>query len=507
VRALRALCFGLFSVVACVQVKPYGQVLVVVDTDAPVARLISRLRIDLYSPDAKRRYDSRTFSLLSADLCPATFTGYAADDAPQGSVLVRLRAYAAGRERPYQGECFAPRPSGGELGAKPDDPYPLGPCTPSRLLDAKGNDITPLLEPIPAVTIDRLALVSVSPSTMGSAYLILRGSCFGTMADLTNRLTCVDTENARVPVARAPIDSSGPLVSAGKNFGDAPCNAPVRAESGLLDEEVCIPGGAFLFGNLDIKGSTGDDNGTPEHVAVISPFRLDRWEVTVNRWRSTPFQNPDPSSPVDDPNFNAATDPFGSDLGRLCTYSTMRDPKRDSLPLNCVSRLAASAFCQSLGGDLPTEAQWEYVAQAVNRPSKTKYATGDGIPDCKGGVWGRVNAGILLSCTSLGLGPASETDPSADMSPFAGANGHGVMNLLGGVAEYVLDSFRPLSSNCWAQAPLVDPACVDPSSTSTAFRGGSYFVFLGNLFAGIRFQRTLDNTSVAVGFRCARPAR
>ena len=68
----------------------------------------------------------------------------------------------------------------------------------------------PATEPLPTLTIDRLALVHVEPGMVGNAVVVLRAVCIGTMADIgdfTRLATCVDHENETVTPAQTAIDS------------------------------------------------------------------------------------------------------------------------------------------------------------------------------------------------------------------------------------------------------------------------------------------------------------
>src|SRR5258706_15454850 len=81
---------------------PLGEVVVAVDTDAPVPELVSRLRVDFFDKDGKW-FDSR--DVLRADIrdWPAAFSVYG-DDQQEKELVLRLRGYREGRTRRYEGE-------------------------------------------------------------------------------------------------------------------------------------------------------------------------------------------------------------------------------------------------------------------------------------------------------------------------------------------------------------------------------------------------------------------
>jgi formylglycine-generating enzyme required for sulfatase activity len=127
---------------------------------------------------------------------------------------------------------------------------------------------------------------------------------------------------------------------------------------------------------------------TPEHLATIAPFALDRYEVTVSRfrqfvnsydvWRSShPVvgEGAHPSAPNTGWGQSwtpAVTDlpANGSDLKALIACdpayqtwsSSVGTDLSETYPINCINWYVAFAFCIWDGGRLPTEAEWEYTA-------------------------------------------------------------------------------------------------------------------------------------------------
>src|ERR1051326_3318748 len=90
--------------------------------------------------------------------------------------------------------------------------------------------------------------------------------------------TCIDTENARVDVVDEVLDANlsvapaSSLVGTFANSFALPCR-PSRSATGgdLHDDEVCVPGGLFVFGSED--GATGtvlDD--APVRIAAVPSF-------------------------------------------------------------------------------------------------------------------------------------------------------------------------------------------------------------------------------------------
>jgi len=103
--------FSLFAVavlltMAC-QPPPFGEVLLVVDTDVSVPRFVDRLRLDFYATDGTW-YDSREVSTEAADW-PLSLSVYTDEHAGKHA-RIRLRAYIGDGTRSYRGEQPLPAP-------------------------------------------------------------------------------------------------------------------------------------------------------------------------------------------------------------------------------------------------------------------------------------------------------------------------------------------------------------------------------------------------------------
>ena len=366
-------------------------------------------------------------------------------------------------------------------------------------LSADGVDGTPRQEPQPLVTIDRLALITLEPGRKQSASIVLHTACGGQMAKLSAAAsdaapvlaeaeTCIDTEGARVPVVaeeQAPFTELARSTRVGAAAQSEACPEPASAHGA-----VCIPAGAFVFGSPHYAPYPVGT--TPERFALMSRYWLDETEVTVGRWRAAlarGFESPT-FSPFDN---DKPLDPEPDNYYRHCTFSLSAQPageNREDYPLNCIDLDAARAFCQFHGGDLPTEAQWQYAA--------TKAGRSDEIDDyC-------VQAGPCLG----GLAnPVAVTDPvtATDITKL------GVRGLGGNLAEWVLDSFYALDAPCWNGASLVDPVCWEKNPLLRTYVGSDWYIssallrrFVSVSAGGIENEFFhVDPGTNDVGFRCA----
>ncbi|HHH31739.1 MAG TPA: formylglycine-generating enzyme family protein [Polyangiaceae bacterium] len=502
------------------ELPPLGEAVLVVDTDLPVPMLAGELRIDLYTVDpasggAERWYQSRTLALPDPRDWPVSFSVFNPDDEGRREALVRLRTYPRGRLRDYRGERFLPPPA---PSLPLDAPYrpPEAPVDEGPRLVVDGVDVTPAAEPQPGVTVDRLVKVALAEGEVGQVEVTLRGDCVGTMADLFGARSCEATERVLAPIADAvlePRSSALPSVQ-GSFWPSEGCTDTPPPPSGAPyhDERVCVPGGAFIFGNLEAFG-IAEASGVPERFVALPPFWIDRYEVTVARLRrayaeglakvdDTPTVNDEPFDPAAEP--NAPT---------FCTYTTAPGPREDH-PVNCVSRATAESFCRFLGGELPSEAQWEYVAQVAGRDRETPYPWGVSEPRCDTVVYAVVDAGVsavlggnkCVAPDKSNVGPAPVTRFSHEGGDVS--IGLGVVGLGGNVHEHVRDDFLALDTVFWIGAPLRSPVCVVDSPLAKSMRGGAWSANASVVYSGLRNKYLVGDSDLftTLGFRCVWPA-
>lgn len=483
----RALALGALALGGCSgALPPLPEIVVVADTDLPVPLAATRLRVDLYTAEGAwfattdvARPDPRDW--------PVSFSVYSDDPTCARRVWVRLRAYADGRSRDYRGE--SPFTLGGPI----DEGAPASDAP--RLVQG-GRDLTPPSEPDPLDAVDRLLLLELEPDTKAKAEVVLRGACLGTSAllgddpgrpALGQARTCVDTEKTRAPVtltAAPPDDGArGPSVQ-GSWLAQ-------RCPPDDAGDRVCVPGGATILGSSDTL-SSGLVSALPIHVLGVSRFYLDRREVSVGSFRAALAGGLKPSVlPL------ANDGPLGAEIATQCPWSTT-PMGREGYALACLGWPTARAYCQSLGGDLPTETQWEHAAMVAGRTSKVHYPSGNAPPSCDEAVYGgEATTTGLPACPDKGPLPRPISAGAGDLTPS------GVNELAGGVSEWTLDEAKPYADACWGDAPIVDPRCGDPDKPEKAHivRGGYYAAPM--TFATMRYVLDLGFQSPFVGLRCA----
>ncbi len=276
--------------------------------------------------------------------------------------------------------------------------------------------------------------------------------------------------------------------------------------------EACVPGGAYWMGNpLVIDADI--DSGDHQRLVTLSPFFLSDHEVTVAELRAQ--LGPSPDGVVAWSGSYA-----GSQNDDYCTFTALPGP-HDDLPINCISWSTAQAYCQALGGALPTEAQFEYAASDLQ---SSLFVWGGDPPTCADAVWGRGQGGSASevasyehTCLPATGAPQDRIGYAQDIHrPSLGRDvlplGSGVQDLVGNVSEWMLDAFNTQLSSCWQVAspnvfanPLCGESLPDPGAGPlSSVRGGSWLLSPSELAAAARSG--LDGTLqyVDVGLRCAR---
>jgi formylglycine-generating enzyme required for sulfatase activity len=492
---------------ACSSSSPTrDEVTIVVDTDAPVPGWVDHLEVELFDGAGTTRLAQRIFALPNPEDWPISFGVHPSSAGEPTSLRVRARAFNTTRPlSPWQRTVLGIVPS--------EQPESFDPLT----------------------TIDRAAQIDVKPgSGPVQVRLLLRGDCFGVASDVAGGRSCVATgaleDIASEPAVAASDPAASPRVGTWAAVIPAPCSAPSRG-AGTDAEALCIPGGAFVFGDRWTEGllpGFEDVQSVPERIVQLSPFFLDRFEVSVARLRAAMKAPTNPFVPPQEPTHpsGAATCSSAIDY-RFCTWPGLdapEDPATDGLPVNCITQETARAFCRWSGGDLPSEAQWEYAATQAYRDIKSALPWGDATPNCGFASYGRFSSayadaecgrdavcGPLAAKAPFGAGPPAPHCEGAacthDETP--GPDGRGIVGMAGNVAEWVRDSAIPFTDPCWQSAPRLDPVCEVPSAKAHMYRGGSWLTAAWALVAVFRSGGTslapLLAQYGAVGLRCAFP--
>ncbi|MGD0679311.1 MAG: formylglycine-generating enzyme family protein [Polyangiaceae bacterium] len=307
-----------------------------------------------------------------------------------------------------------------------------------------------------------------------------------------------------------------------------------------MSESCCtsleVPGGTYdrSYGYV-----TADGGPLPEGApASVSGFRLDKYLVTVGRFRQYVNYLVNGGSPpangsgkhshlngglglVDSGSSGAATYETGWDgadwnaeiatgasaasswntsLTSCSGYGdstwTSAAGTQENLPMNCVTWFEAYAFCIWDGGFLPSAAEWEYAAAGGSQQ--------------RAYPWGSAPPGTANQYAIYGDAMGNCYYPSGVLSPFTGVANiapvgtttlgaalWGQFDLAGELWEWNLDWFNASDASC-------DDCAYLTGSTNRANRGGSFSGSISNLHPAPSDGNPPSSSTFIIGFRCAR---
>ncbi|NOU26856.1 MAG: SUMF1/EgtB/PvdO family nonheme iron enzyme [Polyangiaceae bacterium] len=353
------------------------------------------------------------------------------------------------------------------------------------------RDTTVSGDPPAATAIDARVVLPESP---GPVAVPLLTRCLGIPS--TENATCNPTTRGLVPIPFADSGTGDPDLQPG-SF--PPARVPPCGNAPPLPGKVCIDGGLFFFRD---GGSTSTDAERARAQLVrISSFYADRDELTVGRMRDLVRRGLVTSEPVRHTDDRKATS--------LCTYRGPDDPSGDDLPLNCVSRVQAGAYCAAEGARLLRDAEFAYLAG--NGARGTAFSWGDSEDVCAHAVVGRNVLPIELDGSIEGFSDCRVVRPGLTYGPVAAAlaavDGDlalGVRGLAGNLVEWVEDDYDAITGPCWSGALFLnDPVCVTPAH-ETMTRGGGWNLPAFSASSQFRSATRTGAASIYAGFRCAR---
>ncbi len=297
----------------------------------------------------------------------------------------------------------------------------------------------------------------------------------------------------KVVTRDAPSCGDAGTCKAGACSVPASCNGAEGAgnDCGSSLDTCCatiqVPGGEY---KRRYDGVTYNDAKFP---ATVSPFKLDKYEVTIGRYRA--FAAGGYGTKVKPPQVGQGAHPKMAGSGWLATWSKELPATTASLLQNLpegpgrrpvvASWYSAFAFCIFDGGRLPTEAEWGFAASGGNQ--QRVYP------------WSAPPANTLIT-PSLATYKGNQTS-EVGISTGVGRWGH--FDLGGNASEWMMDRASDLSTlatcaDCAFIAEGIDSAVIkggDARSEPEGLRGGG---------ADDRGRREWARDAPWGGFRCAR---
>jgi formylglycine-generating enzyme len=279
-----------------------------------------------------------------------------------------------------------------------------------------------------------------------------------------------------------------------------------------------IPGGTF-YRSYDVAG----DGMYPDmsYPATVSPFVLDKYTVTVGRFRA--FVEAGMGTQVNppmagagarrlnglseqggwDPSWNANlaanTSTLVADIACDTIYQSWTNTvgANENLPMNCITWYEAFAFCVWDDGYLPSEAEWNFAAAGGNEQRAYPWSTPPWSTTIDCSYANFVNGSSFPADTCVNPGTGSVNHVGSE-SP-KGDSGWRQADLGGNLFNWVLD---------WYASPYPQSTCVDCANLTPAayrgVRGGSFSNTASPLRTGYRGFVAPFGRGNFNGIRCAR---
>ena len=224
---------------------------------------------------------------------------------------------------------------------------------------------------------------------------------------------------------------------------------------------------------------------SPQHEVVLSAYSINRYEATAGCYRACEVAG------------QCTTVSQWNELFPPPSFWT--DPEHRTRSAIGLSRDQAAAYCEYHGGELPTEAEWEYAARGTDARS---FPWGEDLPTCDYADIGRDGLGPPDPCPADGDAslPLPITARPLDESPS------GVRGMGGGAKEWVSDQYAPTyyeTTKEWSDP--TGPLSCDCDYCPAGVRRGGYFGSPPGeeaLLYGSTFIREASNQALYAGVRC-----
>lgn len=250
---------------------------------------------------------------------------------------------------------------------------------------------------------------------------------------------------------------------------------------------IRVPGGSFQMGSTEqdlllAQVECGQeprahlcsvemfDDELPQRTVSLSPYWLDRREVTVSEYARCVAAG------------RCRAVPYAEGARRF---------QSPDYPVSLVAWTDARDYCAFRGARLPTEAEWERAAGGLG---------GRRYP------WGDLYNDRLSNHGKLSYDPTDDVDGYRELAPVgtfpAGRTPDGFLDLAGNVAEWVHDRYLPR----YLEDDLNDPKgpSAEVAGATRVVRGGGYETARPWLRTAARTGADPSTRMPSIGFRCAR---
>jgi len=355
-------------------------------------------------------------------------------------------------------------------------------------------------------------------------------------SSLTRSVSAVCVANQHVRDNACVACGAGTTNAAGDDASGAntSCYAGMPSCQGLAAN--CGAGESCCASPTVTGGMFNRDNNA-SYPATVSSFRLDKYEVTVGRFRNfvaAVVGGWKPASgsgkhthlnsgaglansagggnePGWDTSWNTnlpadkATWDGSSSLACNTNYQTWtaNSGGNETKPINCVNWYQSAAFCIWDGGFLPSEAEWNYAAAGGSE--QRQYPWGAAVPGANASL-------AVYGCYFNGAEPCIGVTNIAPVGSVVAGNGlYGQADLAGNVWEWNLDWYATYADSCdnCANSAIASYLVDHPDSTEAVekhrvARGGSFRDDAQYLLSSYQGFSTHSNRNDTLGLRCAR---
>ncbi len=216
---------------------------------------------------------------------------------------------------------------------------------------------------------------------------------------------------------------------------------------------VLVPAGPFTM---------GDGEYTPLREVYVDAFRIDRFEVTVERYAK----------------FLQATGLSNAPEG----WDEVDHRAHGQKPIANVDWHDADAYCRWVGRRLPTAAEWEKAARGTDG---SPYPWGKRTPTPELANFSNASPGVYEGLAAVGTHPG-------------GASPYGVDDMAGNVGEWVADWY----SESYRRGDTRNPRGPD-EGFQRELRGAGRYNDIDSLALSHRYYAEPETRGADIGFRCA----
>ena len=234
----------------------------------------------------------------------------------------------------------------------------------------------------------------------------------------------------------------------------------------MISNMVKVDGGTFYMGaqSDSVEYLNYDENATsweaPVHEVTVSPFFINKYEVTQNLWVAIMGETPN----------NESSMQWEKEFGKGDKYPAYRISYKDvELFIGMLNEYTGLNFA------LPTEAQWEYAARGGASTNYELYAGGDIVDNV---AWIDSNSD---KCSEVGM---------------KNPNALGLYDMSGNVWEMCQDWY-----NQYTEEAVTDPVGEEYNQGYKVFRGGSWNTNAQQARVTARYQQGIHYRDYNTGFR------